>query len=386
MNEIARSRLSGEPIEKSSLLLDLESAPLPGIYVDSSSEAPSLRSHLRIVQSDDGLVQTNHRLPEEVYRKYGFAAGANATYAGHLQKIADRVARNFDKSSCILEVGCGDGTLLAFLFERGFNNLVGIDPSPQAGSPNFGGGEISMGFFPHDLPKKHAGKRYDLIICRHVLEHIETPHEFVSAMCGHLAAGGQILIEVPDICSTLEKRWWTNFYALHCNYFEESTLDILMSTHGLRCTSGEVVDVFGGSLLRFYEEGFCSPTAPRRWNGHFARLNVWTTLLADAAESLPDRTWGWGAAERTASTFAFCPPLYSKLCGIVDGNNRIHGKIMAGTELKIYPTEKIPEITPACVVVFALSYSNEIVEILSKSLPKKTMILIPTDPIQRLVI
>ncbi len=383
MKEIVKSRLSGEPIEISNLLIDLESAPLPGVYVDNLAEAALLHSRLKIFQSKDGFVQTAHYLPEYVYRNYGFAGGGNIAYASHLERIANKVVSRFDKSSCILEVGCGDGTLLGFLSERGFRNLEGIDPSPQAELGLSKLIEISMGYFPRDLPAKHSNKKYDLIICRHVLEHIETPHEFVSAMCDHLAESGQIWIEVPDLYSTIKEGWWTNFYSLHCNYFEEATLDAMMATHGLSCFSGEIVDIFGGSLFRCYEKGFGLIATPHQWNGVTRRIKAWVDDLTKAAESLPEETWGWGAAERTSSTLAFCPQLCDKLRGVVDSNRRIHGKFMAGTGLKIYPTETIEEIKPSTVILFALSYKEEIIKNLANYLPKGTMVLVPADPVQR---
>lgn len=381
MKEALKSRLSSTPLAGAKIILDLPSAPLPGLYLDSAEEAASLRAPLKVVQADDGLVQLAFHLPSEVYEKYGFAGGQSTGYRRYLSWFAVQVKDSFPADASIFEIGCGDGTLLDELRICGFQDVAGIDPSPQAELGEPGQPPRFRGYFPQDLPASHASRSYDVIICRHVLEHIETPDSFIRSAVAHLNENGDLWIEVPDLVSTVKLRWWTNFYALHCNYFEEVTLDALLARHGFHCVKGQVVEIFGGSILRRYRKGASTQEKPGEWANVRNESQKWQQSLQQRAACLPEGTWGWGAAERTASALAFCPSLEKKLAGLVDGNHQLHGKWMAGTQLQVHPVSRLQEKAPPAVVVFALSYADEIITHLKSLLPVGTPILIPGDPV-----
>jgi len=90
--------------------------------------------------------------------------------------------------SNILEVGCGTGAVLYELQKRGIaKSYYAIDYSSDA-----------ISYVNHNLPDVHAivgdikdcpqlfqGKKFDLVICAHVLEHLEVPQLFLKSI-GHL--------------------------------------------------------------------------------------------------------------------------------------------------------------------------------------------------------
>ena len=283
-------RLSGESLADAEVIFDISDCPLPGIYPTSISESISLHSPLRVIQSrQSGFVQLAHALDDALYRQYAFAGGKSGTYRRYLETFADDIVRTFPKSTSVLEVGCGDGWLLGRLLELGFTDVLGIDPSRAADSQtkNY----LISGCFPKDIPASHQNRKFDLIILRHVLEHIETPRPFIAALAAALSSNGQLWIEVPDLESTLERNLWSNFYQLHCNYFSAATLDQMVATAGLRCVTGKVVDIFGGSLLRKYVHGV-APTLPPppRLSGIEARVKTFCDQLSNLVSRLPAGT------------------------------------------------------------------------------------------------
>ncbi len=382
MKEVTHCRLTGAPLVRPSVLLDMHSAPLPGLYVSSEEDSLKLRAPLRVIQSEDGFVQLGHHIPTEMYSKYGFAGGQSAGYRQYLSEFASKIRAAFPSNASIFEIGCGDGTLLDSLQLLGYQNVAGMDPSPQAELGEAGRPPRHRGYFPSDLPDSQKLRTFDCLVCRHVLEHIETPNAFVAAVARHLSPGGEFWVEVPDLASAVEHRWWTNFYALHCNYFEASTLDALMARHGLECISGEVVDVFGGSLLRSYRHGSSPVSVHGDWRTLTEPAYRWRATLDAAVNQLPLGSWGWGAAERTASALAYSPALEGKLSGLVDGNTQLHGKFMAGTRLRVHPPLQLEAANPPAVVVFALSYAEEIIRQIADFLPAGTPVLVPADPVR----
>lgn len=372
-------RLSGEPLDTAPALFELASCPLPGVYPPSANEALPLRTPLRVVQAKgSGLVQLAHRLDPGLYSRYAFAGGSAKGYRGYLQQFAGRIAAHFPTTAAILEVGCGDGTLLRLLRHAGFNDVFGIDPSLPAAA----GGELPLvrGFFPQDLPAERRDRRHDLIVLRHVLEHIETPVPFLAELAARLRPSGELWIEVPDLVSSVERGWWSNFYQLHCNHFEAATLDALAATAGLGCHAGDVVDIFGGSLLRCYATGTVAELpVPQRWPRVAGEVVRFRDAVLALAAAMPGDTAGYGAAERTAMTFGLCPELTAGIRRLHDGNPHLDGRFLAGTDVPILSKAALIAKPPAGLLIFALSHWREIVAELRPHLPGKTAIGIVGD-------
>ena len=355
-------RLSGEPLVGADTLFEIADCPLPGIYPAAVEESLLLRTPLRVVQArESGFVQLAHVFDSNLYQQYSFAGGNSRAYRGHLESFAADIERTFLKSTSILEVGCGDGWLVRRLRETGFTDLLGIDPSRAAREQ--AENQLVSGYFPDDLPASHRHRKFDLVISRHVLEHIENPRPFMAALAAALAPGGQLWLEVPDLNSTLDRNLWSNFYQLHCNYFSALTLDQMAATAGLRCVAGSVVDVFGGSLLRKYVSGAAPALpVPPRLHEVGGRIKAFSAQLSRLARQVPAGTAGYGAAERTAVTLGFAPELAGALAGLYDGNALLAGRYLAGTRLPILGKEALFGRTPPCLLIFAISNAAEILD------------------------
>jgi SAM-dependent methyltransferase len=369
-------RLSGEPLASAPVLLDLPDCPIPGVYPLSAADSLEMRSPLRVVRAPvSGLVQLAHRFESSVYSDYGFAGDTSEAYRAHLEWFAAELHAGLNPGGGVLEVGCGDGTLLGLLQERGHDNVIGIDPGRAAAATATAG--VIAGFFPDDLPADARARRYRRVIARHVLEHIENPRTFIAELSAYLAADGELWIEVPDLDATLDGGRWSNFYQLHCNYFTAGTLDRLAATAGLRCVGGTVVDVFGGSLLRRYRHGSeLAPASPHRTARVAHGFASFQDRLAELAAKLPARSVGYGAAERTALTLGACPPLAERLTALHDGNALLDGRHLAGTALEIRSPDDLYQAAPEAVVLFAVSHREEIVREWHGRLAPSTLVAI----------
>lgn len=375
MTALATScRLSGESLADADVLFEINDCPIPGIYPATAAESLALRAPLRVVQArHSGFVQLAHCFDDALYRQYAFAGGGSGAYRRHLEFFAEEVVRTLPKTASILEVGCGDGWLLRRLRALGFENVLGIDPSRalREQADDF----LVSGYFPHDLPPPYRERKFDLIISRHVLEHIETPRPFAAALATALSRGGQLWLEVPDLDSTIARKLWSNFYHLHCNYFSAVTLDQIMAEAGLRCASGTVVEVFGGSLLRKYVHG-ASPALPppQRLTEISGQVQAFRASLTDLSRRIPAGTVGYGAAERTAVTLGFAPELAAVLSSLYDGNPLLGGRYLAGTHLTIRNKEALFRSPPPAILLFAISNAAEILTEWRSRLPAEIQV------------
>lgn len=373
-------RLSGESLATAEVLFELERCPLPGVYPATADEARPLRAPLRVVQARESrFVQLGLRLDGRIYERYAFSGGVPRGYRQYLDEFAGKVAERFPRTASVLEVGCGDTTLLRRLANLGYRDLIGIDPSlalPDTPVPF----PAVRGFFPADMPAHARDRRHSLVILRHVLEHIETPRAFVADLARAAADDGELWIEVPDLEATVARGLWSNFYHLHCNYFEAATLDRLLFEAGFGLVQGEQVDVFGGSLLRRYRRGASSPTlTPHHWPGVDQQVRRFQQHLARLAAGIPPGTVGYGAAERTAVTLGFCPELADRITRLHDGNPLLAGRYLAGTALPIESREALYAKPPPAVLLFAISHRREILAEFRERLPLSTLVGIAGD-------
>lgn len=135
----------------------------------------------------------------------------------------------------VLEVGCGNGELLAHFAGQGWRTY-GIDPSSVAvAAAARRGATVHEGVLA-DRPWPE--ERFDLIVFQHSLEHIPGPVDEVRRATALLAPGGRLIIDVPNWASW-QRRLFGNCWVMldlprHLQHFSPLALERLAATLGLR--------------------------------------------------------------------------------------------------------------------------------------------------------
>jgi SAM-dependent methyltransferase len=104
-----------------------------------------------------------------------------------LQWMKDSHAR-YD--SAILDIGTGNGSLLARLFQFGFTNLTGIDPFINEGQ-QYG----SIKILKKDIYQ--VDEQYDVVMMHHSLEHMFEPQRVLQQAMKITRPGGTVMIRIP---------------------------------------------------------------------------------------------------------------------------------------------------------------------------------------------
>lgn len=143
-------------------------------------------------------------------------------------------------SMSVLDVGCGGGTLLYTLREKlGLGRLCAV--------------ELNKAYA--DLARRRVGidvrcqryrpglfsRRFDLVVCTKVLEHLADPRCFLAAMAEDLSREGLLFLEVPDVCDLYSlPPCHERFFIPHVFYFSRNTLDVLLAGAGLEAVESRV--------------------------------------------------------------------------------------------------------------------------------------------------
>jgi 2-polyprenyl-3-methyl-5-hydroxy-6-metoxy-1,4-benzoquinol methylase len=134
------------------------------------------------------------------------------------------------KSASILDVACGEGSLLLYLQSLGYNNLAGFDLS-----------ELNVAIC-HKLRlpfvrqfdaldvEKYTGTKYDLIFALDLIEHF--PHDtvpiFLRSIKKILNKNGMILIQTPNMGSLYGVYHRYNDFSHRSGFTENSVISLLM--------------------------------------------------------------------------------------------------------------------------------------------------------------
>jgi SAM-dependent methyltransferase len=136
----------------------------------------------------------------------------------------------------LLDVGCGNGTLLQHFSDRGWV-AAGIDPSSVAIAATRGRGLEAHHGTLADHPWPEAS--FDAIVFEHSLEHIPQPMEALEQAACLLAPGGAIAIVVPNwACwqrGLFRDRWYHLDLPRHQQHFSTRALRLAVEQVGMRC-------------------------------------------------------------------------------------------------------------------------------------------------------
>jgi len=141
-----------------------------------------------------------------------------------------------EPNSKILDIGCSTGRLLAALKEKGFPNVLGLDPSAACAiaAQRLYGVPVRTGTFS-SLPQMND--RCDFIVMMGVLEHIRDLNSVLAILRRIMNPNARIYIDVPD--ATQFADWpdapFQEFSTAHLNFFSGRSLANLMQVHGFEC-------------------------------------------------------------------------------------------------------------------------------------------------------
>lgn len=142
-----------------------------------------------------------------------------------------------DKPANILDVGCGDGSVLKAIMRHYPKwRTFGVEFKPEiAGIGRTEGLMIFTGTLEEcDFPEKY----FDLLIMNHLIEHLSDPLRAMRKACALLKPGGHIVGEVPNYDSIdrrISGKWWGGHHApRHLFQFTPKTITNLFASAGLQ--------------------------------------------------------------------------------------------------------------------------------------------------------
>jgi SAM-dependent methyltransferase len=290
----------------------------------------------------------------------------------YVEALVERVLEGGARDHLVVEVGCGRGTFLRRLCAGGARAGVGFDPS-YVGPEVVDEGRVR--FVREYYGPAHAGVEPDVVVCRHVIEHVPAPLDLLRAVRGALGDARVALtaFETPALDWILDNTVVQDFFYEHCSYFTAHSLSLAFARAGFEALRME--RVFGDQYL-WLEARPGEVSRPMASATHIVqsceryaeRLQLRLQSLRRNLERI--RVSGaiaiWGAGAKGVTYLNLLDPTASLVSCVVDINPRKQSRFVPGTGHPIVPPKQLNELAIGNIVVMNPNYMDEIREELGR--------------------
>ncbi len=308
----------------------------------------------------------------------GTGSGAQSWDDDRLEETAHALASFApDKSTHIVDIGCGAGGLLRWCAKLGYTNLTGIDPAPAcaAATDAIAGVRGSVGSL-FALP---AGiERADLIVLSHVLEHVRDVSAAIDRLKTITAPGGRVYAEVPNASQYTEYLVapFLDFNTEHINHFSVGTLKRLFAGRGWKIAAFGTKAIASSPTSRYPcawvlaelpKSGEEVPQMPADRSLRMALSRYVTasfTLLSRVIARLEElgipgkEIIVWGTGQTTAILLAETPLGGAHIKAFTDSNPMHYGRTISGAP--VVPPETLRAMPQTPIVIGSLLHGAEI--------------------------
>ncbi len=277
--------------------------------------------------------------------------------------LGDKAVENCN----IVEIGCGKGFFIRRLVAEGSGNTgIGFDPSYLGPLEDLNG---KLRFKKQLYGPDYMDIEPDVVICRHVIEHIPDPLNMTTAIHSALSKSpkAQIFFETPCVEWILKNNVLWDFFYEHCSLFTKSSLKTVFELSGFEVKN--VHHTFGGQYLWleatpskkfdtvFYNPGNVVNLAESFGKKEKELKEFWIEKL-DALKK-DGKVAVWGAGAKGVTLLNLADPQAERIDYVIDMNPRKQGKYAPGTGHEIISIKQIKSKGIKSIIVMNPNYVEE---------------------------
>lgn len=268
--------------------------------------------------------------------------------------------KNIIKYNKVLEIGCFDGFILNKLKQKKFN-VYGCEPSDGANIAKKFGIKVKKNFFSKKL---FINKKFDLIILRHTLEHIENVNKFLKEIFHVMNDKSIFVIEVPNLRFYLNRGLLEVFSFQHIHYFSIKTFRELAVKLNLKILSATETPE---NIIIFFKKNHIS---------RYKKVNKNTVKFKDFKKKIISNKFllnkiiskfelkeiiYWGAGGFAVAAMNLYKFPFNKDTVIIDKDKNKHGLSFSDINLDIVPFSK-KNFQNKKLIIITSYYSKEIIK------------------------
>lgn len=290
--------------------------------------------------------------------------------------VKDLVERQGVNNCTIVEVGCGKGQFLRKLvsFPGANNKGFGFDPSYAGADTDLDGRLVFRRCYYDDTCTDIAA---DVVVCRHVIEHVPEPMALLRSVRAALAHSPKtrVFFETPCVEWILRNQIVWDFFYEHCSLFTAASLSLAFERAGFAVE--RVEHIFGGQYL--WLEARVTDTASHTTPNCFETAVLAKNYGANE-ETLRQKWLGrllelkklgkvalWGAGAKGATFANLVDPDCTIIDCVVDLYPNKQGRFIPGTGHAIVAPADLPRRGVNSAVLMNQNYHEENLRLLAKA-------------------
>jgi 2-polyprenyl-3-methyl-5-hydroxy-6-metoxy-1,4-benzoquinol methylase len=312
-------------------------------------------------------------------QSYDNAQSHSAHFDAYLDGLADMLVREKQVRDCtIVEVGCGKGEFLRKLVNDPAtgNQGIGFDPSYVGPETELDG---RLTFRKSYYDASCAAVPADVVICRHVIEHIQTPLDLLRSVRAALsqAPNARVFFETPAVEWILHGQVIWDFFYEHCSLFSQESIRTAFQRAGFNVE--DVHYIFGEQYL-WVEATLADPDAADAIpTADPSALVGLTQSYADAEARLighlktrldEERAHAkiavWGAGAKGVTLANLLDPEGTRIDCLIDLNPNKQGHFVPGTGHPIVSPAQAAQRGVTMAVLMNPNYRNENLKLLAE--------------------
>lgn len=174
------------------------------------------------------------KIIEQIYlREYSSGLPNTKEMFNHFLSIASNAICDANiKGKVCLEIGASNFTFAKILLAKGARKVIAFEPSTLFSTDNPNIIHIQE-YYSKDLVPLRYGP-IELVVIRHVLEHMLNPVEILEEISALLNKGSLVYLEVPNVDDILKRNRIVDFGYEHISYFSPELLSKILVKFGFR--------------------------------------------------------------------------------------------------------------------------------------------------------
>jgi hypothetical protein len=271
----------------------------------------------------------------------------------------------------IVESGCGKGFYIDLLADKLLNcSFYGFDTIYE--------GEIvipekNIKYYKSYFPSNEIEIKPDIIISRHVIEHIQNPIDFIKTLKRTLPLGSVIFIETPNLNWILENKVIFDIFYEHCNYWTISSISNVLNMLGF-----EIIDKnlgFGGQHLWIVAKNMYEYNKNYILTNEltYSHVNIFSDLCNKYKESIEllskkyNKIALYGAGAKGCTFVNLFDQNMNYISVLIDINPEKHNKFVPKTMHKIISPSDINKYNINLIILLNPNYIDEMKSYLYKN-------------------
>jgi 2-polyprenyl-3-methyl-5-hydroxy-6-metoxy-1,4-benzoquinol methylase len=317
--------------------------------------------------------------------EYTYFSSFSTSWLKHAKAYTDYMTDRFgfNENSLVVEIASNDGYLLQYFKEKNIP-VLGVEPTANTAQVAIEKGiENIVDFFGSNLADNQLKGKADLILGNNVLAHVPDINDFVKGVKIALKPNGVNTFEFPHLYQLVAQKQFDTIYHEHFSYLSLTNLKSVFETQGLEIFDVQEIPTHGGSLRIF--------TKHKEDNSKKIEDAVHEMLLKESSAGMNSLSYyqdfqqkvdfikydfvefliqqkrngkkiiGYGAAAKGNTLLNYCGIKGNDLIEyVVDASPYKQNKLLPGSRIPVFSSEKIAETKPNFIVIFPWNLKDEI--------------------------